>query len=59
MLSILNIFIVLLLFGQFPHKNKQHTATVTCNSRIETGRKSDSRIVRIVRFVGTAVRRFI
>ena len=32
--------------------------TITCNTRMETGGKSDSRILRIVRFVGTAVRRF-
>ena len=39
-------------------RNKPHTATITCNTRMETGRKSDSRSVQIVRFVRTAVRRF-
>ena len=39
-------------------RSKQHTATITRNTRMETGRKRDSRIVRIVRFVKTAVRRF-
>ena len=39
-------------------RNKRHTATKKCNTRMETGRKSDSRSVQIVRFVRTAVRRF-
>ena len=39
-------------------RNKRHTATITRNTRMETGRKGDSRIVQIVRFVRTAVRRF-
>ena len=39
-------------------RNKRHTATITRNTRMETGRKRDSRIVQIVRFVRTAVRRF-
>ena len=39
-------------------RNKRHTATLTRNTRMETGRKRDSRIVQIVRFVRTAVRRF-
>ena len=39
-------------------RNKRRTATITCNTRMETGRKSDSRSVQIVRFVRTALRRF-
>ena len=39
-------------------RNKRRTATITCNTRMETGGKSDSRSVQIVRFVRTALRRF-
>ena len=35
-----------------------YNSATTCNSRIDTGRKSISRIVRIDRFVGTAVRQY-
>ena len=39
-----------------PHKNERHTKK--SNYRFDTGCKSDSWIVRIVRFVGTAVGRY-